>query len=277
MELKYHLLENESRPDGWLIQETSIGNLVSFSIWVGTWEPMPILSFSNQGHNVVFSAQGNNLYLLHGDTGVVELSSLRPVLDTEIKSLDTSATRPRFTAEIIDYVKALENDAERCQYIYSLGRAMLKWPEERTLEHLEAIRSLSSYIGDNSIGGENLADWEEFLYPLALLTDAWNALDFLKFTHIDLLDWGFSKDLALGFGEVVGVLRGGLVLENADMSCVWAAVIMLTLGTLAERSYLEDFDALVDQSKSAIELIGLNEDMMSLVETLYSQPMFPGH
>ena len=261
-----------------LLKSQSKGVFDSFLIWQGFWTPIPLLKGSDLGFKAAHSVAESDGALFDVETSVViRVEDLRPVADvSELDGFD-GWDSDRFPSGATEYLLAVEADRGKAQYIYGLGRANIGWDQERGLEHHSAIYALTSYVGAYGPDGEDLRDWEENLYPLTLLTDAWIVLGSMQFSMVEMLNWGFSEELALSMNEVIGILRAAAKYDDVDAGSAWAVVSAFLLGALAERADPDFYYSQMADLNQTLDLIDVPKDMRAIVAAHGVEQIYPGH
>lgn len=225
-----------------------------------------------------FQMTGPGTFALDPESSEVVVLSELEELDSDAAETEFSgSTLPRFTEEITNHLRNQPSDMDRCHYIFGLGRANVDWPQDRSLEHLEALFALVSFVGMTPPDNEQFFPWETHLYPLTILTDAWIVIGNLQFGATDLLNWGFSREIASGFNEVLSVLKAARKYDDIAPDHSWAVVIAFLMGTLAERGNDEAYQSGVESVESILNYLDAPEGMRTLVKAHWQGQLYPGH
>ena len=261
-----------------LIAHQQNGIFSSFLIWKDCWVPTPLMFDSSKGIQTSLHIGEENHWIFDVETALrIDLGNLE-ALDLEIAMRSFPGSElPRFSDEMEKYLVAQPTDLDRAIYLYGLGAAGVGWETEKSMQHLEAIVSLSSFIGANSPDGADLGDWQEKLYPLTVLTDAWILNPKMQFTVVDMLNWGFDEALAVAFGDSLGILQAARTYEVSDASSCWAVISTFLLGALSARNEPDVFQALADDLENTMTLLGAPKDMRSIVAAHWEGQIYPGH
>lgn len=276
--MKFYSITEPSKGEVRLVAHQQNGTFSSFLIWRDYWAPIPLMLDLPDGIKMSLHVGEERHWLFDGEASLrIELGHLEPMDSETASSAFPGSELPRFSDEMVEYLVGQPSDWDRAIYIYGLAASSLGWENNRTTQHLEAVASLSSFIGGNSPDGADMGDWQEKLYPLTALTDAWVLNPRMQFTVVDLLNWGFDEPLAVAFGDSLGVLQAARTYEESDTSSCWAVVSTFLLGALSARNEPSVFQALADDLEQTLDLLEAPGDMRSIVAAHWEGQIYPGH
>lgn len=261
-----------------LVGHQQNGTFNSFLIWTDCWTPIPMMFDTDSGiQTSPHFSEGQNWLFDVSTSHRIDLEVLEEIGEETSKDNFPGSEIPRFSDEIDEYIRSQPTDLDRAVFIYGLAASRLEWEQSRSIEHLEAIGALSSFIGTSGPDGEDFSDWLQLLYPLTVLTDSWVLNPEMQFTVVDMMNWGFQKNLFVAFNDVLGILQAARVCKDSIPSSSWAVVSTFLLGALSERSAPEVFEGLANDLENTLNLMEAPPEMRSIVEAHWEQQIYPGH